>query len=75
MQTKYYKQHDELGNLVRLLTYDFEPIITDQLVVEITQEEYEALFAELLSQEPDEPETDEISAEEALDIILGGEGI
>ena len=44
--TKYYKQFNENGEIVTLLTYDFEPNITDPLMVEITKEEYEAISAE-----------------------------
>lgn len=53
--TKYYKQLNEEGELVLLLSYDFEPTITDPLIVEITQEEYEALLAEITAKnEPEE---------------------
>jgi hypothetical protein len=44
--TKYYKQLDENSNIILLLTYDFEPNITDSSVVEITEEEYNAFQAE-----------------------------
>ena len=43
---KCYKQLNENGEIVSLLTYDFEPNITDLLIVEITAEEYEAISAE-----------------------------
>lgn len=43
---KYYKQLNENGEIVMLLTYDFEPNITDPLIVEITAEEYETISAE-----------------------------
>ncbi len=43
---KYYKQLNENGEVVALLTYDFEPNITDPLTVEITAEEYESISAE-----------------------------
>lgn len=43
---KYYKQINEQNEVVALLTYDFEPSITDHLTVEITAEEYEAISAE-----------------------------
>ncbi len=43
---KYYKQLNENGEFVMLLTYDFEPTISDPLIVEITEEEYLALKAE-----------------------------
>lgn len=43
---KYYKQLNESGGIVALLTYDSEPNISDSLTVEITSEEYEAVSAE-----------------------------
>ena len=43
---KYYKQLNENGEVVMLLTYDFEPNITDLLIVEITAEEYETISEE-----------------------------
>lgn len=43
---KYYKQLNENGEIVMLLTYDFEPNITDPLIVEINAEEYETISAE-----------------------------
>lgn len=43
---KYYKQLNENGEFVMLLTYDFEPVINDPLVVEITEEEYLSLKSE-----------------------------
>lgn len=43
---KYYKQLNENGEVVYLLSYDTEPNITDPLTVEITAEEYETISAE-----------------------------
>ena len=43
---RYYKQLNENGEIVAILTYDFEPKITDPLTVEITAEEYETISAE-----------------------------
>lgn len=43
---KYYKQLNENGEVVYLLTYDSEPNIIDPLTVEITAEEYETISAE-----------------------------
>lgn len=43
---KYYKQLDENGEVVYLLSYDTEPNITDPLTVEISADEYEAISAE-----------------------------
>ena len=71
--TTYFKQLNEAGEVVLLLTYGFTPKITNPLIVEITQEEYNLLSAEIeAANQPEEPDPDEISAEEALDIILGG---
>jgi hypothetical protein len=39
----YYKQIDENGKIVALLTYDIEPNITDPLIVGITAEEYNSI--------------------------------
>lgn len=69
--TKYYKQLNENGEVVMLLTYDFVPNITDPLIVEITKEEYETLLAEIMANQP-EPEEDEIALKaQAYDIITG----
>lgn len=70
---KCYKQMNADGELVLLLKYDFEPKISDPLMVEITQEEYEALIEEInaVNDNPDNPDDPEIPDEEALDIILG----
>lgn len=43
---KYYKQLNENGEIVMLLTYDFEPNITDPLIMEINAEEYETISTE-----------------------------
>lgn len=43
---KYYKELNENNEIVALLTYDFEPTITNPLIVEITAEEYETISAE-----------------------------
>lgn len=66
----YAKQIDETGALVALNTMD-RPFVQTAEFVPITQDEYEALLAELIEQ-PEEP-TDEIPDSEALAIITGGE--
>lgn len=71
--TKYFKHLTEIGEVKLLLAYEFEPTITDLLIVEITKEEYDDLLAELAA-EPEPDPTDEISDSEALSIILGGDG-
>lgn len=70
---RFYKRIDASGSIKMLLTYDFEPVLNDRTVVEITKEEYDALLAEITA-EPDPEPTDEISDSEALSIILGGDG-
>lgn len=69
--TKYYKQLNENGEIVFLLTYDFEPTITDSLCVEITEEEYTAIIAEMRANKPErEPNEIKLKAQ-AYDIITG----
>ena len=69
--TKYYKQINENGEVVMLLTYDFIPNITDSLIVEISETEYNELLAELMANAPeDEPSEIELKAQ-AYDIITG----
>lgn len=70
--TRYYKETNVGGEVKLLLTYEFEPSITNPLIVEITKEEYDELLAEITA-EPDPEPTDEISDSEALSIILGGD--
>lgn len=48
--TYYYKQIDETGEVVALFTYDFAPVITNPLVVEIDREEYDRLLEALLAE-------------------------
>lgn len=55
---KYYKQLNESGEVVTLLTYDFEPNITDPLTVEITTEEHASIAAELRANAKHEPSTE-----------------
>lgn len=67
----YYKEINENGETIGVVSYSPEkPNITDPMIVEIDQAEFEAYLAEIA--EPDEPRGD-ISAEEALNIILGGD--
>lgn len=37
---EYYKQLNDNGKIVMLLTYDFRPAINNPLVIQITKEEY-----------------------------------
>lgn len=76
----YFKQINEHGELVLLLTYDFTPNITNQLIVEITQEEYEASLEELIAkaeagteQEEQEYLTEQGQKSQAYDILMGNE--
>lgn len=44
---KYYKQLNDNGEVVAFLTYDYDPVITDPLIIEVTEEEYVTVRAEL----------------------------
>lgn len=68
-----YKQLDENGEVIALFVYYFEPVLNDPYMVEITEEEYARIKAEITA-EPDPEPTYEISDSEALSIILGGDG-
>lgn len=70
----YAKQMKD-GEVIALLTYDFEPQFDDDSGVEIiTAEEYNALLAEMQANQP-APDPEEISDAEALAIITGEEAI
>lgn len=69
----YFKIIDENGETVGVYSCSpIKPDITDPMIVEIDKAEFEAYLAEITPVEPDEPSGD-ISAEEALNIILGGD--
>lgn len=68
---KYYKQLDENGEIVFLLTYDFEPTIDDPLCVEITEEEYTAIIAEMRANTPEREPSETALKAQAYDIITG----
>jgi hypothetical protein len=57
---KYYKQLNESGEVVALLTYDFEPNISDPLTAEITADEYETISAEWRANAKREPSAEEL---------------
>lgn len=65
----YYKQIDENGELIMLLTYAFCPNIIDPLVIEITEEEYNALSAEIDAANQPEVDPDEISDAEFVNML------
>ena len=67
----YYKQLNENGEIVLLLVYEFTPTITDPLMVEITEEEFNAIVTEIRANEP-EPEPSEMELKaQAYDILTG----
>lgn len=67
---KYYaKEIIETGEVVTLHKFSSDAFPTNPYFVEITEEKYNTLLAEMTPTEP-EP-TDEISDSEALGIILG----
>lgn len=70
MTIYYFKHLDYDGKITSILTYNnYHPNITDSFIVEITEDEYNTLLAEI--QAADASESDEISDGEALNIILG----
>lgn len=66
---KYYKQLNENGEFVMLLTYDFEPEITDPLIVEITEEEFLSLKAECDERVKADAEANKEAAKEKMSEI------
>lgn len=67
----YYKELQPNGAIRGFWIYNMAPLKTsDPLFVEISKDEYESLSHERSTDNQPE-ESDEISAEEALDIILG----
>lgn len=66
-----YAKQIQGGEVIALLTYDFEPQFdADSDTVIITEDEYTALLAEMQANRP-VPDPDEISDSEALAIIAG----
>jgi hypothetical protein len=54
----FYKEINETGKVLLLLTYNQKPRITNPLVIEITQEEYDQLLLELTAQYADDFENE-----------------
>lgn len=69
----YYKQIDETGELLLLLTYDAQPSGLSADIVEISAEEYDALMAELAASRPEpEPAPEYVSTSELEQAIAEG---
>lgn len=68
----YFKQINESGELILLLTYDYPVVIDNPFIIEIAEEEYHQLLNEITAH-IDTDQDDEISDTEALNIIVGGE--
>lgn len=76
--TTYFKQLNESGELILLLTYSFTPNITNPLIVEITQDEYKILLDEIQAKVEAEMEkaeqeilTEQEEKAQAYDILVG----
>lgn len=67
----YYKKVNASGDVLYLITYDSAPNITDPLTVEITKEEYDTMLETITASQG--ADDDQISDEEALQIIMGGD--
>lgn len=72
---RFFKLLNTDREVVSVLSYEnYISNVTYPPMIEITEEEYNILLAEIESaNQPEESETDEISDSEALAIILGGE--
>lgn len=70
MKTYYAKQIDDNGNIVALHCFESDEFPSSPYFIQLTEEEYNTLLAEMTPPEP-EP-TDEISDSAALNIIVGG---
>lgn len=69
----YYKQIDETGELLLLLTYDAQPSGLAAGIVEISAEEYEALMAKIAASRPEpEPAPEYVSTDELETAIAEG---
>ena len=69
----YYKQVDETGELLLLLTYDAQPSGLSANIIEITAEEYETLMAEIAASRPEpEPSPEYVSTGELEQAIAEG---
>ena len=64
----YAKKIDEKGEIIYLHEFPAESFPAEPLLIEITEEEYNAILEEWAANVPD---PDEISDSEALAIILG----
>lgn len=69
MSKYFYKQMGDNLEIESILSYEYYPNITNPRIIEITEKEYNALLAEI--QAANNPDPDEISDTEALNIILG----
>lgn len=67
----YYKQMDENGELLMLLTYNQRPKALGADIVEITAEEYAALVAEIAANNPPPEDNGSSDVDAALDIVEG----
>lgn len=71
----YYKQLNEAGEVALLLHYETNVNITNPSYVEITEEEYKAIAAEIAAKNQEENNEDELSETEqkaaAYDILTG----
>lgn len=69
----YYKQIDESGELLLLLTYDIQPTGLPSDVVGITADEYAALMDEIAASLPEpEPTPEYVSTDELEAAIAEG---
>lgn len=68
----FYKYLDKNDKVVTLESRNVKAVNAPETMVEIAESEYQTLLEEMMANMETEP-TDQISAAEALDIILGVE--
>jgi hypothetical protein len=70
----YYKYLNENGEIIMLFTYDFEPIINNPSMIQITEEEYMAIkndWETVIAENANKVINETALKAQAYDIIMG----
>ncbi|MBQ6127084.1 hypothetical protein IJI69_00340 [Candidatus Saccharibacteria bacterium] len=71
----YFKEIDENGNIICLLSYDYPVVIENERIIEISEKTYNELLEQLQPEdEPEPPEPsdeDDITGAELLSMVEG----
>ena len=78
MGKRYFKELDENGNIVCLLSYDYPVVIENERIIEISEKTYNELLEQLQPEpEPEPPvppepsDEDDITGAELLSMVEG----